>query len=191
MDGRNYEKVEAAPFKKKMDLRDLQKDLRKNGELISEDSVRTGSELKLGQALVDAGIKIISGHYIDHWEFDFKVLEYPVLIEVDGSIHNNVNKRQNDYSKDRLAQIKGFRVLRFSNQEIDSNIESVVAHVKSCIRSCGKQPRLVFIYPLSPWEQFKLWYHRKVLRRRMSYRFSFRNLVDEKVEKFVPWGGEK
>jgi very-short-patch-repair endonuclease len=169
-------------YKKNMDLRDLQKELFKNGELINESVVSTRAELDIGIVLQERGIKVIPHHMIDGKEFDFKVLEYPILIEIDGSIHGELHKRYKDYSKDRAAQIKGFRVLRFTNDET-KNADMIANQILACMRFTGKQPRFVYIYPLSIWEQIKLWLL-KISKKRHFFHMNVIGLVDRKVKDF-------
>jgi very-short-patch-repair endonuclease len=171
--------MDIAMYKKKMDLRDLQRELTKNGELITSDNTVTRHESKLGQALIDAGIKVVPGFMLDGKQFDFKVWEFPVLIEVDGGVHNDSSKRIKDYAKDRVAQIRGYRVLRYSNDEVQSHIDNVVRQIRAMVSYCGRQPRQVFIYPLSIYEQIRFFFLTKILRKKHRVFYTKVNLKEE------------
>jgi len=134
-------------------LSEFQKELAKKGELIDENDTCTYSENALGQRLINENIKVIPQWKVGQCSFDFKLYEYPILIEVDGGVHNGKIRRQKDYIKDRYAQRNGFKVLRFSNYEIQHNIQGVIDEIKATIKTVRKQPLLVFIYKYTIWEQ--------------------------------------
>lgn len=182
--------IDVELFKKSKDMRDLQRELTRNGEMINETNTVTYSEKILGQALIDHGIKLVPSFKLSDKEFDIKLFDYPILIEVDGSIHNNVNKRQKDYSKDRMAQIKGFKVLRFSNEEI-KNISGPIKQIQECIKSSGKQPRIAFIYPLTFWEQIKMWWIRKIKKKKIGLNTTLDGVIEYKIRKFHTYTQEK
>ena len=60
---------------------------------------------------------------------DFYCHEIKLGIEVDGGIHNNPD--QNKYDKQRTEFIEelGIKVLRFTNEEIENDIERVLAKI--------------------------------------------------------------
>jgi very-short-patch-repair endonuclease len=59
------------------------------------------------------------GHYI----VDFVCLENRLVIEVDGGQHNT--QQSYDEKRDTWLEQRGFRVLRFWNNEVMQNIEAV------------------------------------------------------------------
>jgi len=102
----------------KYDLHTLQRILTKSGELVPVASGETHAEDKFIELMERHGIKVIPQWRVDKYLFDFKVSEAPILIEIDGGVHNKAQQRQRDYMKDRLAHRKGFVVLRFTNAEV-------------------------------------------------------------------------
>ena len=148
-------------MKNKMDLHDIQKMLAKNGELCNNQMTVTRCENKLGQALIDKNIQIIPNFKIDEKSFDFKVFHYPILIEVDGNIHNDSIKRAKDYQKDRMAIRRGFRVLRFSNWEVDNTLPQCVEQVQAIISNHALSAREIWLYPYSFFDKVKHWYLRR------------------------------
>lgn len=143
---------------KKRDLIDIQKDLYHRGELCNDQVAVTQSENTLGQALIDAGIPVIPQFEMSGKSFDFKLRDYAVLIEVDGSVHNAQHKRVRDYRKDRRAMRKGFRVIRFANFEVRKYTDGCVKEVQSMIWNMQKQPRIVEVYVPTLREHFGLWW---------------------------------
>ncbi len=132
-------------IKKRMDLHDVQKILARNGELCNDDMVMTPMENKLGQALVENNIKIIPNFMLENKSFDFKLFHYPVLIECDGGYHKEEKSRLRDYRKDRIAQKRGFKVLRFTNFEIHNDTHSCVQQINAIIKRIKQQPREIWL----------------------------------------------
>jgi len=149
-------------IKNKKDLLDIQKELVKTGELINCNVTETPSENILGIGLSDLGVKLIPQYKVGDFSFDFKVKGYPVLIEVDGSIHNTNSKRTRDYLKDRYAMLQGFKVIRVSNNEVNSNDKQrIVSEIRQIIGNCIRQPKEIQLYPLTFYEHLKLLFSKK------------------------------
>jgi len=144
-------------IKKKRNLLDIQKELLLRGELITPDTNNTTSEIKFGQAMVDAGLKLYPEYRVGDYRFDFKVKHYPILIEIDGSVHWSKDKHEIDMRKMRYATMHGFKILRFGNYD---KIGLVISEVKRSITYCGKSPKEVRIYKMSLFEQIKEWFHK-------------------------------
>jgi len=138
----------------KKNLLDIQKELVKTGEFANAQTTITYAENRLAQALIDAKVRIQTGFMVDGYEFDIKIYQYPILIEVDGEIHESPERRQKDYLKDRLATRLGYRVYRFTNEEI-KQVSEVVHFIKTAIADCTRQPHKTYLYPLSPFEYLK------------------------------------
>jgi very-short-patch-repair endonuclease len=61
------------------------------------------------------------GNYI----VDFYCAEKRLIIEIDGSQHDEEKNRTKDQIRDKYLKDQGFKVLRFKNNEIDQNLEGV------------------------------------------------------------------
>jgi hypothetical protein len=59
-------------------------------------------------------------------------------IEVDGKTHRLPKRRAQDEKKDAVLRALGWSVLRFWNQEIDENLDSVCQQIRECITSRSK-----------------------------------------------------
>jgi len=56
---------------------------------------------------------------------DFMCKELMLIVEVDGSIHELEEVRKNDEQRQKALEEAGFTVLRFTNQEVLTNIQWV------------------------------------------------------------------
>ncbi len=64
---------------------------------------------------------------------DFCCQEKMLAIELDGGQHSKSEIYKKDQSKQKFLENKGYKVLRFWNNEIDSNIEGVLETIrKAC-----------------------------------------------------------
>jgi len=63
---------------------------------------------------------------IDKYIVDFVCRETKLIIEVDGSYHSELEQMQYDEDRTQALQKLGYRVIRFSNEQVVSNIEDVL-----------------------------------------------------------------
>lgn len=138
----------------------------KRGELITSTNTGTKSETVAGQKLLDAGVKLLPQFVFGKWSFDYKVKGKPLLIEIDGKVHELEDKKQRDYEKERFAQIRGFRILRFTNKEAWNG--NIVKEVKDMLDNLESSPTEVLIYKESFVEQIQDWCKKLFWRGRKS-----------------------
>ena len=76
------------------------------------------------------GYKFRRQHPISNFIADFYCHERLLAIEIDGNYHNQAE--QSDYDSGRTFEINelGIRILRFTNQEVEQDIERVLKVVK-------------------------------------------------------------
>lgn len=88
------------------------------------------------------GYKIRRQHYIDRFIVDFVCLSKKLVIEVDGEIHLN----QKEYDESRTYELEqfGFKVIRFKNEEVLNNIDTVLSKIKS---ELGQRPDYTEVQP--------------------------------------------
>ncbi len=55
---------------------------------------------------------------IGNYVVDFVCLNYRLVIEVDGPVHDEINQERRDKVRDEFLRHNGFTVLRFSNEEV-------------------------------------------------------------------------
>lgn len=90
----------------------------------------TPAEAKLWKALRNRqlnGLRWRSQHPIGRFIVDFYCPACRLVVEVDGEIHQH----QQDYDQARtnLLQAYGYTVIRFSNQEVETNLKEVLATI--------------------------------------------------------------
>ncbi|HEY9609403.1 endonuclease domain-containing protein [Allocoleopsis sp.] len=74
-----------------------------------------------------AELKFRSQHPVGCFIVDFYCPSCKLVIEVDGDIH----RQQEDYDNARTEQLQafGYRVLRFTNEAVLSDLQTVLAHI--------------------------------------------------------------
>jgi very-short-patch-repair endonuclease len=106
-------------------LTELAKELRKN---------QTKEEKKLWQYLKNKqinGIKFRRQEPINRFIVDFISYEKRIIIELDGGQHNQNDMKVKDTIRDKSLNKLGFKVLRYWNNDVLSNIEGVIEDIKS------------------------------------------------------------
>jgi very-short-patch-repair endonuclease len=90
----------------------------------------TPAEQKLWQALQNkklGGLRFRCQHPVSTFILDFYCPEHHLAIELDGEIHEH----QRDYDEERTSQLNhlGYRVLRFSNKAIMTDLDNVLRQI--------------------------------------------------------------
>ena len=77
-------------------------------------------------------------HPLDIFIADFYCHEARLVIELDGDIH----KTQKEYDEGRTAELERFdiQVIRFKNEEVENNMETVIKRIESTIIDRLKSP---------------------------------------------------
>jgi very-short-patch-repair endonuclease len=94
----------------------------------------TFSEARLWSCLKDKkiqGRRFRRQHSIGDFIVDFFCYSVRIVIEVDGSSHDNYATEMNDIERDNYLVKEGFRVLRFDAKEIQYNIEDVIQEIET------------------------------------------------------------
>ncbi|HEY4204186.1 MAG TPA: endonuclease domain-containing protein [Xanthobacteraceae bacterium] len=75
---------------------------------------------------------------------DFACLSARLIVELDGQSHDSDAQQKADEIRDAFFVAEGFHVLRFSNQDVTSNLEGVVETIRLAASSCagGSPPSL-------------------------------------------------
>ncbi|HUZ57962.1 MAG TPA: DUF559 domain-containing protein [Hanamia sp.] len=104
-------------------LKDLSRENRKE---------KTPAEDKLWQKLRNNqyGSKVRRQHVIDGFIIDFAFLNEKLLIEVDGDYHNDLEQKEYDDSRTEYLESLGYRVLRFTNDEVINHFQKVSDTIK-------------------------------------------------------------
>jgi very-short-patch-repair endonuclease len=84
------------------------------------------------------GLRFRRQHPIDFFIADFYCHEARLVIEIDGEIHN----QQREYDDGRSAEMEKYfvKVIRFTNSEVENNIDNVIIKIANEINSRIKSP---------------------------------------------------
>ena len=74
------------------------------------------------------GVKFRRQHIIDFYIPDFVALSIKLIIEVDGKIH--LGRGKEDAERTKRLGIMGYKVIRFTNEEVENDIEKVLRIIK-------------------------------------------------------------
>jgi leucyl-tRNA synthetase len=72
-------------------------------------------------------------HIIDKFIADFVCLELNLILEIDGLIHSLEDNLISDEARTIRLNELGFEVIRFTNEEVNSNIENVISKLEKII----------------------------------------------------------
>jgi very-short-patch-repair endonuclease len=95
----------------------------------------TPAELKLWNALQNKqldGLKFRRQHPVGSFILDFWCPARKLVIELDGGVH----ERQKDYDAARTRQLEdyGYQVIRFRNEEVLTDLVSVLERIRAVVR---------------------------------------------------------
>lgn len=76
------------------------------------------------------GIKFRRQHPIGDYIADFLCLSEKLVIEVDGGYHIEPQQQQEDQWRTEYLQSKGYHVIRFKNEDVDTDVKSVIRRIK-------------------------------------------------------------
>jgi very-short-patch-repair endonuclease len=84
------------------------------------------------------GVRFRRQHPIDFFIADFYCHEVRLVVEIDGEIHNH----QREYDDGRSAEMERYfiQVIRFTNSEIEKNIEDVVRRIENEVNGRMESP---------------------------------------------------
>lgn len=82
------------------------------------------------------GHKIRRQHYIGNFIVDFVCLDKKLIIEVDGGYHNDLEQKEKDEERTLLLEQKYFyKVIRFTNQEVENDLKTVLNTIKTALNN--------------------------------------------------------
>jgi very-short-patch-repair endonuclease len=104
--------------------------------------VQTKAEEKLWQALRNGKVcdlKFRRQHAFDDYILDFYCHKMKLAIEVDGAVHNDPEVAAYDKVRTNNLNENGITVLRFTNDEVEKNLKSVIQKIKEWIKQNNKE----------------------------------------------------
>ena len=84
------------------------------------------------------GLKFRRQMPLGPYVLDFVCLRHRLILEADGPFHN----AERDAIRDTWLNAKGFRVLRFSNREIQGSPDLVAGRILEAVETLGPVPRI-------------------------------------------------
>lgn len=107
----------------------------KNYKALAEKAIEmrdnpTAAEALLWQELKsnNLGLHFRQQHVVDNFIVDFVCLKQKLIIEIDGDIHDSQKER--DVERTEILENLGFRIIRFTNDEVLTNISNVLKRVE-------------------------------------------------------------
>ncbi|MEL6656737.1 MAG: tRNA uridine-5-carboxymethylaminomethyl(34) synthesis GTPase MnmE [Bacteroidota bacterium] len=99
---------------------------------------QTPSEKKLWERLRKrqvAGCKFLRQHVIGPFIGDFFCAQKKLIIEVDGEYHQAPEVELSDMQRTQVLEAKGYKVLRFTNEQVLNDINSVINQIEKYLSS--------------------------------------------------------
>ena len=81
------------------------------------------------------GYKFRREHIIDQFIVDFVCLSNQLIVEIDGGYHNNPEVLEADKLRTQILNDLGYRVIRFTNEEVLNNIEKVLSDINVALQA--------------------------------------------------------
>jgi len=79
------------------------------------------------------GLKFRCQHPVESFIVDFYCPQHRLVIEVDGGVHNQ--QVEYDTARTESLNLLGYRVIRFGNREVISNLSQVLQQIATSIES--------------------------------------------------------
>ena len=76
------------------------------------------------------GFKFRRQHPLGIYIADFYCFEAKLVIEIDGGIHNQAENKEYDENRSIELEELGITVIRFTNKEVEDNLEKVLNSIK-------------------------------------------------------------
>ncbi len=70
---------------------------------------------------------------VGQYVVDFISFEKKLIIEIDGGHHSDEKNQEYDEIRTKWLQSQGFRVIRFWNNDVSSNIDGVITRIKEAL----------------------------------------------------------
>ena len=80
------------------------------------------------------GLKFRRQHPVYRFILDFFCYEHKLAIEIDGDSHAAPDQQAYDEARTEWLETRGYRVIRFTNRQVEHNIEGVLSEIA---RVCG------------------------------------------------------
>jgi len=95
--------------------------------------IPTPAEAALWEALRNRqldGLRFLRQHPVATYIFDFYCPALALVIELDGGYHRTPAQQEKDAARTTVQELKGYQVLRFSNEEILTDLPAVLQTIR-------------------------------------------------------------
>ena len=79
------------------------------------------------------GYRFRRQHIIQTFIVDFYCPQAKLVIEIDGSVHDN--QQEYDQEREKILDIFGYQIVRFKNAQIKTELESVLARIYNACKT--------------------------------------------------------
>lgn len=80
------------------------------------------------------GVRFLRQYIIGDFIVDFICREDGLIIEVDGGYHAEPRQEIRDEQRSQILESYGFHIIRFTNEEILNEIDSVLLKIEDCLK---------------------------------------------------------
>ena len=92
---------------------------------------------KLRKKQID-GFRFRRQHPIDTFIADFFCYQAMLVIEVDGDVHQDTTQADRDIERTRILNLHKIKVIRFTNTQIENNINFVLQEIRNALHEQSK-----------------------------------------------------
>ena len=100
-------------------------------ETLTEAEVYLWQRLKSNQF---HGLKFRRQHPIGIYIVDFYCHQHKLIIELDGEYHNTLEQVEKDQERTDFLSFQGLRVIRFTNEQVLTEIDTVLEKIGECCK---------------------------------------------------------
>ena len=76
------------------------------------------------------GVTFKRQHIIGDYITDFVCMDSKLIVELDGGYHQLPQQQTNDAERTKWLENKGYKIIRFTNEELFENIDEVLEKIK-------------------------------------------------------------
>ena len=85
------------------------------------------------------GLRFKPQHPIDIFIADLYCHQLKLVIEIDGGIHKSVDQGEYDIGREAELEHWGIKVIRFTNEEVESNIDQIQSEIERICTERGSE----------------------------------------------------
>ncbi len=104
-------------------------------------TVMTNAEMILWEKLKNnqlEGLKFRRQHPVHLFIADFYCHKYHLIIEIDGGYHESEEQKKKDYERTKLLEENGLTLIRFTNEDVEDNLNDVLDCIRNKIEELKK-----------------------------------------------------